>query len=145
MIWEICAARVGVFPADIIGVVATALVEVVPVEVVLVEVVVEEVLPELFKVNVALTVVGAVIAKEQIADEPQGLLKLANVDPLLGTAMTVTFVPGANCMQFAPQDVPTGVMATLPLPFPLLEVVRLTTVLEDPVPVDPVLMDPEDV
>src|SRR5205085_7264023 len=53
-------------------------------------------------------------------------LKLVNVDPLLGTAITVTAVPGLYCMQFAPQEDPTGVIATLPLPLPLLAVERLT-------------------
>jgi hypothetical protein len=86
-----------------------------------------EPLEELFRLNVAVTVVGAVMLKLQGLLEPHPPpLKLVNVDPLLGTAITVTVVPGLYCMQLAPQAVPTGVMATLPLPFPLLEAVRFT-------------------
>ena len=82
---------------------------------------------ELFGLNVAVTVVGAAMLKLHGLVEPHPPpLKLVNADPLLGTAITVTVVPGLYCMQFAPQAVPTGVMATLPLPFPLLEAVRFT-------------------
>jgi hypothetical protein len=78
----------------------------------------------LFRLNAAVTVVGAVIVMLHGLAEPHPPpLKLPNPDPVLGTAITVTAVPGLYCMQFVPQAVPTGVMATVPPPFPVVAVV----------------------
>ena len=78
----------------------------------------------LFRLNAAVTVVGAVMVMLHGFVEPHPPpLKLPNPDPVLGTAMTVTAVPGLYCMQLAPQEVPTGVIATVPPPFPVVAVV----------------------
>jgi len=79
------------------------------------------------RLNPAVTVVGVVMAKLQgLADPHPPPLKLVNAEPLLGTAITVKDVPGLYCAQLAPHGEPVGVIATTPLPFPLLAVVRLT-------------------
>lgn len=78
----------------------------------------------LFRLNAAVTVVGAVMVMLHGFVEPHPPpLKLPNPDPVLGTAMTVTAVPGLYCMQLAPQEVPTGAIATVPPPFPVVAVV----------------------
>jgi len=78
----------------------------------------------LFTLNAAVTVVGPVIVMLHGFVEPHPPpLKLPNPDPVLGTAITVTAVPGLYCMQLAPQEVPTGVIATVPPPFPVVAVV----------------------
>jgi hypothetical protein len=78
----------------------------------------------LFRLNAAVTVVGAVRIMLQGFVEPHPPpLKLPNPDPVLGTAITVTAVPGLYCMQFVPHAVPTGVIATVPPPLPVVAVV----------------------
>ena len=78
----------------------------------------------LFRLKAAVTVVGAVIVKLHGFVEPHPPpLKLPKPDPVLGTAITVTAVPGLYCMQLVPQAVPTGVIATVPPPFPVVAVV----------------------
>src|SRR5438309_5009428 len=53
-------------------------------------------------------------------------LQLPNTDPLAGTAVKVTCVPLANAaLHMAPQSIPAGLLATVPLPLPAFVTVRV--------------------
>lgn len=72
------------------------------------------------ELNVAVTVVLEFNVRAQVpvpAQPPP--LQPANVDPVDGVAVNVTFVPEENDLeQVDPQSIPDGLLVTLPLPVP---------------------------
>jgi hypothetical protein len=73
-------------------------------------------------VNVALTEAAALIVTVQVpVPEQPPPLQPANVEPATGVAVRVTAVPLANAAaQVAPQAMPAGALATVPVPAPVL-------------------------
>ena len=77
--------------------------------------------------NVAVTVVSAVSVTWQVLvpeqpppDQP------VNVEPDPGVAVSVTWVPFANCAEHVePQSIPAGELVTVPDPEPALETVSV--------------------
>ena len=76
--------------------------------------------------NVALTLLAALIftthlpVPEHAPDQP------ANFDPDVAAAVRVTTVPAVNaCVHVAVQAIPAGVLVTFPLPVPALSTVRI--------------------
>jgi len=71
---------------------------------------------------VAVTVVAALSVTVQVPvpEQPPPLQPL-NVDPAAGAAVKVTTVPLAYAaMQVAPQEMPAGLLVTVPIPGPVL-------------------------
>jgi len=62
-------------------------------------------------------------------------LQPVKVEPAAGAAVKVTMVPMANAAeQVTPQEMPAGLLVTVPLPAPVFETVR-ARVVEAPIPV----------
>src|SRR5438093_12057311 len=82
-----------------------------------------------FGKKVAVTDWAALIVTTQIPVplHPAPLQPL-NTDPLAGVAVSVTGVPPANdALHVAPQLIPTGLLATVPLPLPAFVTARVYT------------------
>jgi hypothetical protein len=76
---------------------------------------------------VAVTVVAALSVTVQVPvpEQPPPLQPL-NVDPAAGAAVKVTPVPLANAAEHvAPQEMPAGLLVTVPLPVPVFETVSV--------------------
>jgi len=89
------------------------------------------------KAKVAVTEVAALIVTVQVPlpEQPPPLQPL-KVEPAAGAAVKVTAVPLANeTEQVVPQEMPAGLLVTVPLPVPALETVSARVVVETPVPV----------
>ena len=86
--------------------------------------------------KVAVTEVAAFIVTEHVAvPEQPPPLQPVKVDPAAGVAVKVTTVPFPNeAEQVAPQEMPAGLLVTVPLPAPALETV-IVEVVDTPVPV----------
>jgi hypothetical protein len=77
-------------------------------------------------VNVAATLVAAVIVTTQVPVPEQGAPQPVNVDPVAGAAVKVTIVPLAKLAeQVAPQLIPAGALVTVPVPVPALTTVKV--------------------
>jgi hypothetical protein len=78
--------------------------------------------------NVAVTVVAALIVQEQVAAvPPQAPLQPANVEPDAAVAVSVTGVPTASAaVQLVPQVIPVGELVTVPPPVPFFVTVSAT-------------------
>jgi|SRR5437762_12935494 len=88
------------------------------------------------KAKVAVTEVAALIVTVQVPVPAQPPLQPLNVEPAVGAAVKVTWVPLVNeAEQVAPQEMPAGLLVTVPLPVPALETVSARVVVETPVPV----------
>jgi len=86
--------------------------------------------------NVAATVVEAasVTVHVPVPEQPPPL-QAVKVDPAAGVAVSVTIVPFVNDAEHvAPQEMPAGLLVTVPLPVPALEAVNVDVV-DTPVPV----------
>jgi len=86
--------------------------------------------------KVAVTEVGAFIVALQVAApvQPQPLQPV-KVEPAPGAAVSVTTVPGVKeAEHVAPQEIPAGLLVTVPLPAPALETVSVEPV-DTPLPV----------
>ena len=73
-----------------------------------------------------MTVVAAlsVTAQVPVPEQPPPL-QPEKVEPATGVAVKVTAVPLANAAEHvAPQEMPTGLLVTVPLPAPVLETVN---------------------
>ena len=78
-------------------------------------------------VNVAVTAVLALGAREHGPVPEQAPLQPANVAPAAGVALNVTAAPLAKAPeQVAPQSMPAGALTTVPLPVPALVTVTGT-------------------
>jgi len=89
------------------------------------------------KAKVAVTEVAALIVTVQVPlpVQPPPLQPL-KVEPAAGAAVKVTKVPLVNeAAQVVPQEMPAGLLVTVPLPVPALETVSARVVVETPVPV----------
>jgi len=89
------------------------------------------------KAKVAVTEVATLIVTVQVPlpVQPPPLQPL-KVEPAAGAAVKVTMVPLANeAEQVVPQEMPAGLLVTVPLPVPALETVSARVVVETPVPV----------
>ncbi len=73
-----------------------------------------------------MTVVAALSVTVQVpVPEQPPPLQPEKVDPAAGVAVKVTAVPLANGAEHvAPQEMPTGLLVTVPLPAPVLETVN---------------------
>jgi len=89
------------------------------------------------KAKVAVTEVAALIVTVQVPLPVQPPpLQPVKVEPAAGAAVKVTKVPLANeAEQVVPQEMPAGLLVTVPLPVPALETVSARVVVETPVPV----------
>jgi hypothetical protein len=77
-------------------------------------------------VNVAVTVVAAVIVTLHVPVPSQGAPQPVKVEPVAGVAVKVTAVPLANVAeQAAPQLMPAGALVTVPVPVPAFATVRV--------------------
>src|SRR5262245_10528705 len=87
------------------------------------------------KANVAVTLWAALIVTVQgLVVLVQPPLQPVNVEPAVGVAVNVTAVPLSNgAEQVVPQERPTGLLVTVPLPAPALETVKVELV-DAPVP-----------
>jgi hypothetical protein len=85
--------------------------------------------------KVAVTEVAALIATVQVpVPEHPPPLQPVNVEPAAAAAVNVTEVPLVNdAEQVAPQEIPAGLLVTVPLPAPALETVSVEPV-DTPVP-----------
>ena len=85
--------------------------------------------------NVAVTEVAALIATVQVPVPEHPLpLQPVNVESAAAAAVNVTEVPLVNdAEQVAPQEMPAGLLVTVPLPAPALEIVSVEPV-DTPVP-----------
>jgi hypothetical protein len=80
-----------------------------------------------FKLNMAVTVVAAVIVTVQppVPEQPPPVHP-ANVELTAGEAVRLTIVPWENpSVQSTPQLMPTGLLATVPVPKPAFATVRV--------------------
>jgi len=86
--------------------------------------------------KVAVTDVAAFIATVQVAvPEQPPPLQPVKVEPAAGVAVRVTAVPVVNALEHvAPQEIPAGLLVTVPLPVPDRETVKVEVV-DTPVPV----------
>src|SRR5439155_3905009 len=83
----------------------------------------------------AVTARAALIVTVQAPVPVQLPLQPLKVEPAAGAAVKVTMVPMANAAeQVAPQEMPAGLLVTVPAPAPAIETVR-TRVVSMPVPV----------
>ena len=115
-----------------------------------------------FAVNVAVTARAEVIETVQPPVPVQAPLQPVNVDPVAGAAVTVTVVPLANDVAHVlPQEMPVGVLVTVPLPVPdfvtvnaneagsvnvaVTEVAAFIVTAHVPVPAQPPPLQPENV
>jgi hypothetical protein len=72
-------------------------------------------------VNVAVAEAAAVGVKLQVPVPVQAPDQLANVDPVLGVAVSVTGVPLVKlALHVVPQLMPEGLLVTVPVPVPAL-------------------------
>ena len=63
------------------------------------------------------------------------LVQLVNVEPAVGVAVSVIWVPGAKlAVQVAPQSMPAGVLVIAPVPVPALLMVNATGIRVKPAP-----------
>ena len=75
--------------------------------------------------NVALTSLAVLIARTQLAVPVHAPDQPANFEPDFATAVRVTTVPaGKRWLQVVPQEIPAGLLLTVPLPVPDLATVR---------------------
>ena len=76
--------------------------------------------------NVAVTVAAALSVTAQVPVPVQlPPLQPVKVEPAAGVAVRVIAVPLANdAVHVAPQEMPAGLLVTVPLPAPVLETVR---------------------
>src|SRR5437660_8686622 len=90
----------------------------------------------LLMAKVAVTEVAAFIVTLQVPVPVQPPpLQPVKVEPAPGAAVSVTTVPGVKeAEHVAPQEIPAGLLVTVPLPAPALETVRVEPV-ETPLPV----------
>jgi hypothetical protein len=90
-------------------------------------------------VKFAVTAVVAVIVRPHVPVPSQGPApQPANVDPLVGVAVSVICVPLAKLAeQVVGQLIPAGVLVTVPVPVPPSVMVSVSLVLAVPVPVNP--------
>ncbi len=89
------------------------------------------------KAKVAVTEVAALIVTVQVPlpVQPPPLQPL-KLEPAAGAAVKATKVPLVNeAEQVVPQEMPAGLLVTVPLPVPVLETVSARVVVETPVPV----------
>ena len=86
--------------------------------------------------KVAVTEVAAVIVTVQVpVPEQPPPLQPVNVEPAPGAAVSVTIVPGVNeAAHVAPQEIPAGLLVTVPVPAPAVDTVSVEPV-ETPTPV----------
>jgi hypothetical protein len=78
------------------------------------------------RLNVAVALFAASIVTTQVSMPVQAPLHPANVEPVAGTAVSITWVPLATLSaQSAPQSIPPGLLVTVPEPVPALDMVRL--------------------
>src|SRR5438445_3340336 len=85
--------------------------------------------------KVAVTEVAAFIVTLQVPVPVQPPLQPVKVEPAAGAAVKVTTVPVVKAVEHvAPQEIPAGLLVTVPLPAPALETVRAGPVVP-PVPV----------
>src|SRR5437899_10582162 len=83
----------------------------------------------------AVTARAALIVTVQAPVPVQLPLQPLKVEPAAGAAVKVTMVPMANAAeQVAPQEMPAGVLVTVPLPTPVFVTVSVKVV-EKPMPV----------
>jgi len=76
-------------------------------------------------VNIAWTVLAALIVTTQVPVPEQAPDQPVNVEPDVADAVRVTTVPAAKrCLHVAPQAVPAGTLTTVPPPVPALVTVR---------------------
>jgi len=85
--------------------------------------------------KLAVTVVGAFTVTVQVLVPVQPPLHPVKVEPAAAAAVSVTEVPLANdAEQVAPQEMPAGLLVTVPLPAPAFDTVKVELV-DPPVPV----------
>jgi hypothetical protein len=111
--------------------------------------------------KIAVTACAALIVTLQAPVPVQAPLQPAKVEPVAGAAVRLTAVPLVNeAEQVAPQEMPAGVLVTVPLPVPDLvtvsakdgkmnvavtEVAALTATVQVPAPVQPPPLQPVNV
>src|SRR5439155_25507079 len=85
--------------------------------------------------KVAMTARAALIVTLQVPVPVQLPLQPVKVAPAAGAGVRVTTVPVVRAVeQVAPQEIPAGLLVTVPLPAPALDTVRAGAV-DPPVPV----------
>jgi hypothetical protein len=89
-------------------------------------------------VNVAVTLVAALIVTLQDVVPEQAPDHPVNVEPDAAAAARVTLIPLVNpCEQVEPQEIPTGELVTFPEPLPALDTVNVNCEGSTGVPVKP--------
>jgi hypothetical protein len=90
---------------------------------------------KVFSAKVAVTERAALIVTVQVLVPVQAPLQPVKVEPVAGAAVKVTMVPAVNeAEQVVPQEMPAGLLVTVPLPAPALVTVSMLPV-DAPVPV----------
>ena len=81
--------------------------------------------------NVAVTLRAWVMLTVQVPVPEHDPLQPVKVEPVVGVAVRVTLVPVLNeALQVAPQEIPVGLLVTVPVPVPIPTVATVSVKLD---------------